>query len=99
LANFNAENQDTIMQLIIDTSEEYAPMFRAVAKAVNAKVTTGQPTLTARKTRAKSEKGPFIDPSTAQPGEKPSDLFTGAWKNDPDRTAQSIRQTAWKRKG
>ncbi|MCY7351214.1 MAG: hypothetical protein LH606_11185 [Cytophagaceae bacterium] len=87
------------MQLIIDTDEEYAPMFRAVAKAVKAKVRTNvNLDKTSQKTRKAEEKGPFIDPGTAKPGEKPSDFFKGAWKKDPTRTAKSIRESAWKRK-
>ena len=87
------------MQLIIETDEAYAPMFRAVAKAVKAQVKTGnvQPSST-KKARTRVEKGPFIDPNIAQSGEKPSDLFKGAWKTDPTRTAKSIRESAWKQK-
>ncbi len=89
------------MQLIIDTHEEYAPMFRAVAKAVNAKVTTSSDQLNQVMTKASNgvEKGPSIDPGTAKPGEKPSDFFRGTWQKDPARTAQSIREAAWKRNG
>lgn len=83
------------MQLIIDTEEEFAPVFRAVAKAVKAKVRLGDAPL---KTRRKREEGPFIEPGTAKPGEKPSDFFKGAWEKDPSRTAKSIREAAWKRK-
>jgi hypothetical protein len=89
------------MQLIIDTNEEYAPMFRAVAKAVNAKVTTGRnkPNRAAAKGDENIEKEPTIDPGTAKSGDKPSDFFKGAWQKDPTRTAQSIREAAWKRNG
>ena len=81
------------MQLIIETEEEYAPIFRAVAKAVNAKVKKVK-----KKSGPEDVKGPFIDPGTAKPGEKLSDFFKGAWKSDSTRTAQSIRESAWKRK-
>lgn len=89
------------MQLIIETDEEYAPMFRAVAKAVKAQVKTSnvQSSSSVRKTRVKADKGPFIDPGAARPGGKPSELFKGAWKKDPARTAKSIRESAWKQKG
>ena len=87
------------MQLIIETDEEYAPMFRAVAKTVKAKVKTGDnQSAKTKKARAKEEEGPFIDPGMAKPGEKPSDFFKGAWEKDPTRTAKSIRESAWKRK-
>ena len=68
------------MQLVIETDEEYAPMFRAVAKAVKAQVKTGdvQSSSSVGKTRFKADKGPFIDPGAARPDEKPSELFKGA---------------------
>lgn len=86
------------MQLIIETDEEYAPLFRAVAKAVKAKVKTGNGQAP-RKPRARAEKGPFIEPGIAKPGEKPSDFLKGIWENDPTRTAKTIRESAWKRNG
>ena len=86
------------MQLIIETDEAYAPMFRAVAKAVKAHIKTGDVQSSTKKARTRVEKGPFIDPNIVQSGEKPSDLFKGVWKTDPTRTAQSIRESAWKRK-
>ena len=86
------------MQLIIETDEEYAPMFRAVAKAVKAQVKIGNGQRPTRKVHTGVGKESFPDPSIVQPGEKPSDLFKGAWKKDSARTAQSIRESAWKRK-
>ncbi len=86
------------MQLIIETDEEYAPIFRAVAKAVKAQVKTGTTQPSTRKVRVKAKEGPVTDPGIIKPGEKPSDLFKGAWKDDPTRTAKSIRESAWKRK-
>ena len=76
-------------------------MFRAVAKAVNAKVTTGNVRIKQVATKASDvvEKEPAIDPGTAKPGEKPSDFFKGAWQKDSTRTAESIREAAWKRNG
>jgi len=87
------------MQLLIETDEEYAPLFRAVAKAVKAKVSNSfRSSGSARKARNAEGKGPFIDPGTAKPGETPSDFFKGAWEKDLTRTAKSIREAAWKRK-
>ncbi|TAE30590.1 MAG: hypothetical protein EAZ91_09655 [Cytophagales bacterium] len=84
------------MQLIIETDEEYAPLFRAVAKAVKAKVRTNAKTPSEKKFNA-NKKGPFLEESIAKPGEKPSDLFKGAWEKDPTRTFETIRESAWKR--
>lgn len=76
------------MRLIIETEGEFAPMFRAVAKAVNAKVKIMDDAQSAKveEKSPKIEKEPIIEPSSAKPGEKPSDFFKGTWENDPSRT-------------
>jgi hypothetical protein len=65
------EDPSTI-QLIIETEEQYALMFRAVAKAVKAKVKTGTPSKP--KQWNTDAEGPCIEESQAMPGEKPSDF-------------------------
>jgi len=65
---------------------------------VNAKVKIVDDDPKLKEKSPKLEKGPFIEPGTAKAGEKPSDFFKGAWKNDQSRTAQSIRKAAWRRK-
>jgi len=83
------------MQLIIETDEEFAPIFRAVAKAVKAKVRTKAES---KPSGPAPKQAPLIDEGVAAAGEKPSDFFRGAWANDPTRTAKSIREAAWRRK-
>lgn len=72
--------QHKAMRLIIETEGEFAPMFRAVAKAVNAKVKIVDDDPKLKEKSPKLEKEPFIEPGTAKAGEKPSDFFKGAWR-------------------